>query len=109
MNILNRGGNKILSIAIRLLYSITLKDSQSGMWVMKRSFVDNINMISDDMSFSEEIKIIAFRFFRSAELDGKYSKRVGASKLNVIKDGYYNFKYLFQYRRQLKYAVRSLC
>jgi len=108
MSIINKVGNKILSIAIRFLYSIRLKDSQSGMWIMKRSFLDSINIMSDNMSFSEEIKIIAFKFFRSAELDGKYYKRIGASKLNAVKDGYHNFKYLFQYKRQLKFAVRSL-
>ena len=70
-----------------------MKDSQSGMWVMKRSFISQIRLHSDDMSLSEEIKIIAFRFFRSAESDGRYYARAGTAKLKVIQDGWKNFKY----------------
>jgi glycosyltransferase involved in cell wall biosynthesis len=98
-------GNKVLTFLIRLLYSIDVKDSQSGMWAMKRSFISQIRLHSDDMSLSEEIKIIAFRFFRSAESDGKYYARAGTAKLKVIDDGWKNFKYLFQYKRKLASAV----
>jgi len=59
MNITRKVGNKILALLISLLYSISIKDSQSGMWIMKKSFVSKIRLKSDDMSMSEEIKIIA--------------------------------------------------
>lgn len=36
MSVMHRIGNKVLSIVMRLLYSVDLKDSQSGMWVMKK-------------------------------------------------------------------------
>jgi hypothetical protein len=36
MSVVHRIGNKMLSLAIRLLYSVDLKDSQSGMWIMKK-------------------------------------------------------------------------
>ena len=36
MSISHKVGNKILSTAMRLLYSVEVKDSQSGMWVMKK-------------------------------------------------------------------------
>jgi glycosyltransferase involved in cell wall biosynthesis len=98
-------GNKILTNLMRLLYSINVKDSQSGMWVMKRSFISQIRLYSDDMSLSEEIKIVAFRFFRSAESDGRYYARAGNAKLRVIQDGWKNFKYLFQYKPKLESAV----
>jgi glycosyltransferase involved in cell wall biosynthesis len=98
-------GNRILTFAMRLLYSINVKDSQSGMWIMRRSFISQIILCSDDMSLSEEIKIIAFRFFRSAESDGNYYARAGTAKLKVIQDGWKNFKYLFQYKRKLESAV----
>ena len=105
MSILHKVGNKILSTVMRLLYSINIKDSQSGMWIMKKSFVDRIILNSDDMSMSEEIKIIAFKFFKSLELDGKYSNRTGIAKLNTIGHGWTNLKYLFQYRNLLKFAI----
>jgi hypothetical protein len=36
MSVMHRIGNKVLSLVMRLLYSVDLKDSQSGMWVMKK-------------------------------------------------------------------------
>jgi glycosyltransferase involved in cell wall biosynthesis len=109
MSVLHRIGNKILSFAIRLLYSVDLKDSQSGMWIMKKkNFVDRINLNSDGMSISEEIKIIAFKFFKSIELDGEYYTRVGTTKLETFKHGWDNLLYLFKYRKLLKFAVNPL-
>jgi hypothetical protein len=97
-----------LSLVMRLLYSIDVKDSQSGMWMMKRDFIDSINLRSDDMSMSEEIKIIAFKYFKSCELDGAYFKRSGKAKLATIRHGWFNMKYLLQYRRLLKFAIRPI-
>lgn len=99
-------GNKILTVFMRLLYSVDVHDSQSGMWVMKKSFVDQISVRSDSMSFSEEIKIVAFRFFKSAEVKGSYFNRIGQPKLQTIKHGWRNLKFLFSYRPHLQTAVR---
>jgi dolichol-phosphate hexosyltransferase len=98
-------GNKILTLIMNFLYSINVKDSQSGMWIMKKSFISQIRLSSDYMSMSEEIKIIAFRFFRSTETDGKYYARTGAAKLKVIHDGWRNFKFLFQYKKRIGLAL----
>ena len=106
MSLLHRVGNIILSSTMQLLYSVKIKDSQSGMWIMKKSFVDRIILNSDDMSMSEEIKIIALKFFKSLELDGKYYKRTGEAKLDTIGHGWTNLKYLFHYRSLLRFAIR---
>jgi len=96
-----------LSYAIQLLYSVKIKDSQSGMWVMSKTFIDRINLVSDDYSLSEEIKIIAFRFFKGMELDGLYYRRAGKQKLATFKDGWNNLKYLFRFKSLIKSAVKS--
>jgi dolichol-phosphate hexosyltransferase len=108
MSITRQAGNKMLALLISLLYSISLKDSQSGMWLMKKTFLSKIRVKSDDMSMSEEIKIIAFKFFSSLEVDGVYRKRTGAAKLNLIQHGWKNLKYLFEYRKYLGSAVQPL-
>ena len=77
MSLVRMVGNKILALLILLLYSVSIKDSQSGMWIMKKDFISRIHLDSDDMSMSEEIKIIAFKFFSSLEIDGIYRKRIG--------------------------------
>jgi glycosyltransferase involved in cell wall biosynthesis len=105
MSPINKFGNKILTVTMRMLYSIDVKDSQSGMWIMKNSFISQINLYSDGMSISEEIKIIAFKFFKSIEIDGKYYSRTGKAKLNVIRDGWKNLKFLFDYKKMIKLAL----
>jgi hypothetical protein len=58
------------------------------------------------MSISEEIKIVAFKFFKSLEVEGNYSKRIGIKKIDTFRDGWNNLKYLFQYRKLLIFAVK---
>jgi glycosyltransferase involved in cell wall biosynthesis len=100
-------GNKVLSLVLRVLYSINVKDSQSGMWIMRRQFCNSINPISDGMSFSEEIKIIAFKFFKSKEIDGTYYPRVGRpSTFRIRKEGIENLVFLFRFRFLLKNTCR---
>ena len=108
MELSHRFGNKVLSFAMRLLYSVDVKDSQSGMWVMQKKFIERINLESDGFSFSEEIKIIAFKFFKALELDGRYYKRAGKVKLAAVKDGWKNLQYLFRYKSLINSAVRSV-
>jgi dolichol-phosphate hexosyltransferase len=105
MSITRQVGNKILAFLMSLLYSVHVRDSQSGMWIMRKSFISRIRLNSDDMSMSEEIKIIAFKFFRSMEMDGAYRKRIGTAKLDLIQHGWRNMKYLFQYRTHLNSAL----
>lgn len=101
-------GNKVLSQVLRAIYSINLKDSQSGMWIMRRQFCDSINLVSDGMPFSEEIKIIAFKFFKSKEIDGAYYPRVGrSSTFRIRKEGIENLVFLFKFRLMLRNARMS--
>jgi glycosyltransferase involved in cell wall biosynthesis len=107
MDFYHKLGNDFLSMTMRLLYSVDVRDSQSGMWLMSRSFIQRINLVSDGFSMSEEIKIIAFKFFKSLELEGRYYKRLGNVKLATWKDGWRNLKYLFRYRSLINGAVKS--
>jgi glycosyltransferase involved in cell wall biosynthesis len=107
MDTYHRFGNNILSLVMRILYSIKVRDSQSGMWVMSREFAKRINIVSDGFSMSEEIKIIAFTFFKALELNGLYNRRVGNVKLATFGDGWRNLKFLFRYRFLIKDAVKS--
>jgi len=107
MRLSHKFGNRILSFVMQLLYAVKVKDSQSGMWIMSRSFIDSIKLESDHFSLSEEIKIIAFTFFKALELEGKYYKRTGMIKLATFKDGWDNLMYLFKFRSMLKSALRQ--
>src|SRR5262249_45771179 len=59
MSFKNKLGNLILSLAMTLLYFRWVRDSQSGMWVFRRSILKEMKLESDSMAFSEEIKVEA--------------------------------------------------
>jgi glycosyltransferase involved in cell wall biosynthesis len=93
-------GNDILNLFIFLLFWFRIHDSQSGMWVFKRDLLALMQLTSDGMAFSEEIKVEAFarRGVRARELVIYYHERHGESKLNIWRDGFYNLWFLFKKR-----------
>lgn len=100
MSFLNKLGNLILSLVTSILYFRWVRDSQSGMWVLRRSILKNMNLTSDGMAFSEEIKIEALKNsrVRFAEISIQYSSRLGEVKLNLWRDGFYNLWFLVKKR-----------
>jgi glycosyltransferase involved in cell wall biosynthesis len=96
MSFRNKIGNLILSLAMSILFLHWVRDSQSGMWVFRRSILKEMKLESDGMSFSEEIKIEALRSskIRFGEIAIMYSSRLGESKLNPWKDGLGNLWFL---------------
>jgi glycosyltransferase involved in cell wall biosynthesis len=99
MSFKHKFGNWVLSFAMSLLYFRWVRDSQSGMWVFRRSILANMNLTSDGMAFSEEIKIEALKSgARFQELSIQYSSRLGEIKLNPWRDGFYNLWFLLKKR-----------
>jgi glycosyltransferase involved in cell wall biosynthesis len=93
-------GNWILSTVMALLYFVRIRDSQSGMWVFKRHLLGQMKITSDEMAFSEEIKIEAFtnKLIKARELPIYCKNRVGDSKLRMWHDGFANLFFLFKKR-----------
>jgi glycosyltransferase involved in cell wall biosynthesis len=100
MSFKNKIGNVILSGAMSLLFFKWVRDSQSGMWVFRRSLLEKMQLESDGMAFSEEIKVEALRQrgVRFGEISILYSTRLGESKLNPFRDGLYNLYFLLRKR-----------
>ncbi|HEX4997922.1 MAG TPA: glycosyltransferase family 2 protein [Terriglobia bacterium] len=100
MSFKHRIGNRALSLAMSLLFFRWVHDSQSGMWVFRRDALSKMNLISDGMSFSEEIKIEAMtnREIGFQEMFINYSRRVGQTKLRPWRDGLDNLIFLFRKR-----------
>jgi glycosyltransferase involved in cell wall biosynthesis len=100
MSLKHRIGNRLLSLTMSLLFFRWVNDSQSGMWVLRRSALEKMKLRSDGMAFSEEIKIEAIRNkqigFR--EMFINYSQRVGEIKLQPWRDGFKNIAFLFKKR-----------
>ena len=106
----HRIGNWVLNTFLRLAYSHyltdvpggTIRDSQSGMWVFRRSILPSLQLTQDGMALSEEIKIEAIlRGWRFEEVPITYAERWGAPKLSSWRDGQRNLLFLFRKRLEI--------
>ena len=100
MSFKHKFGNWVLSVAMSLLFFRWVRDSQSGMWVFRRSILEEMTLESDGMAFSEEIKIEALKNprVRFQEISIQYSSRLGEIKLNPWRDGFANLFFLVKKR-----------
>jgi glycosyltransferase involved in cell wall biosynthesis len=100
MSFKHKIGNLILSLAMSALYLRWVRDSQSGMWVFRRSILSHMKLVSDGMAFSEEIKIEALKSpkVRFGEISILYTSRLGEIKLNPWRDGFQNLWFLVKKR-----------
>jgi glycosyltransferase involved in cell wall biosynthesis len=83
-----RFGNRILTLAARLLFDVNIRDSQSGMWVFKREKAQRL-LLRSNLAFSQEIKIEAVHFakLRWREVPIHYRSRVGEAKFGRFNTG----------------------
>ena len=100
MSFKHKFGNLVLSLATSILFFRWVRDSQSGMWVLRRSILRDMKLEADGMAFSEEIKIEAIRNrqIRFGEISILYSTRLGEIKLNPWRDGIQNLAFLMRKR-----------
>ncbi len=102
MSLKHKIGNLILSLTMSVLFFRWVRDSQSGMWVFRRSILEDIRLDSDGMAFSEEIKVEALKNpnIQFAEMPVMYTSRLGEIKLQPWRDGIANLLFLFKKRLQ---------
>ena len=98
MSAKHRFGNWVLSTTARLLFKVKMRDSQSGMWVFRKSILPKLTIESDGMAMSEEIKVEAFKKVRATEVPIRYRARAGEVKLQSWSDGLGNLRFLFKKR-----------
>lgn len=99
-------GNAILNRAFQILFGVPIRDSQSGMWVFRRSLLDGLELLHDGMAFSEELKLEVIRHgahFR--EIPIVYRERVGEKKIRSVRDAAANLLWLF--RKRVGWVRRS--
>jgi glycosyltransferase involved in cell wall biosynthesis len=95
MGLGHRVGNRLLTLTIRLLYRVRLRDSQSGMWAFRRSILPRLGLTADGMAFSEELKLEVHRNgLKFGEVPIPYGVRKGQAKIRSWADGWGNFRFL---------------
>jgi glycosyltransferase involved in cell wall biosynthesis len=111
----HRIGNWTLNLFARIAYHRylrplpggRLRDSQSGMWIFRRSILPRLQLTQDGMPLSEELKLeVLIRGFRLAEVPIHYAERWGAPKLSSWRDGRKNLTFLFTKRLRLHRELR---
>ncbi len=99
MSGMHRVGNEILNRAFRALFRVPVRDSQSGMWVFRRSLLDRLRVVHDGMAFSEELKLEAIRHgAKFVEVPIEYRERLGEKKIRSVRDAVENLAWLIRKR-----------
>jgi glycosyltransferase involved in cell wall biosynthesis len=97
----HRLGNLVLSTATRVLFFVRLRDSQSGMWVIRRAALAKVPVegLPDGMAFSQELKIeFLKRGLKAREVPASLAPRIGHPVLSSWKDGLGNLGALVRKR-----------
>jgi len=88
MPLINRFGNKGLSLVAKMALGLNVYDTQSGMRAFKSELLEKMNLVAVGMPLAMEILAEARSIgARICEVPIRYSPRVGETKLNPIKDG----------------------
>ena len=105
-------GNWVLSTTAKILYWYGIHDSQSGMWVFRKSIFqdERVRPKHDGMPLSQEFKIRARRYLgklKTAEVSVPYRPRVGEAEINTWGDGLLNLRFLFTHRLGLTRQITT--
>lgn len=102
-------GNRVLSLVASVLFLRWIRDSQSGMWIFYKEALEKMELVSDGMAFSEEIKLEAVLKSEIGfqEIPIRYSNRAGENKLRPWRDGWSNLVFLFRKRLTGKGSSRE--
>ena len=91
-------GNKLVRSLVNKLFGADLKDIMTGLRVMNKSFVKNINVTASGFEVETEMTIKALKYgYVIREIDIHYRERPPGShsKLNTFKDGLLVIKTVF--------------
>ncbi len=105
MPLFNYIGNHGLTFFTNLLYGIKVLDSQSGMIICNRKYLDRVNLdiLSNGMALCQELKLYAsFLGVGFTEIPIRYRKRIGKVKLRPLIDGVNNFVRLFTFKSKIQ-------
>jgi len=103
----HRIGNWLLNTFVALAYAhylreagdLVMRDSQSGMWIFRRSVLARVRLTQDGMPLSEELKLeVILNGLKFREVPIQYAERWGAPKLSSWQDGRKNLTFLVQKR-----------
>lgn len=89
MPAIRRFGNTLYSVFLSVISNERIKDTASGMRIVRRSKLPQLMPLPDGLHFTPAMsaRAILSDYLKISEIDMPYKEREGESKLNVIKDG----------------------
>jgi len=89
MPMIRRAGNIIFAMLLTVFGSTAVRDSASGMRVVRRDCLDRLMPLPDGLDFTPAMsaRCVLSNGLPIRELDMPYQERAGRSKLHVIRDG----------------------
>ena len=108
MPLMNRFGNWVFALMVRLLYGVPTRDVTTGMRLFSRRLIESEDW-ECNLSFWTEIVIkCKQKGFQFIEVPIRYAPRVGESKLNAFRSGRAFVLCIFKYRFGLNFISRDL-
>ena len=103
-------GVNILNLEVAMLYRYKIKDILSGMWVVKKECIKELDVIEGGWELSSEIKLAAITHqdIRFSEYHIHHEHRLGNSKLAVWRTGFKYLFYIMKRRFGMRYLLKSL-
>lgn len=98
MPALRRTGNFIFAVLLSVFAKSRVRDTASGMRVVRRSSLARLFPLPDGLQFTPAMSARAMlsNTIRIREVDMPYRERVGQSKLSVVKDGLRFLRVIFE-------------
>ena len=115
MPLLRRVGNTIFALLLGMFSSSRVRDTASGMRVVRRNSLWQLEPLPTGMHFTPAMSARAMldRNLRIREIDMPYAEREGESKLHVVRDGLRFLKVIFEaaflYRPERPLSLLALC
>jgi glycosyltransferase involved in cell wall biosynthesis len=106
MSGINLLGNYFISMVIRVMFKVDVRDSQSGMMLFRKGILNKIDIYNVGMGFSQEIKIKAWMNpqLNCTEFHIPYYPRIGRVKFRRVRDAMKNLYDLFVLWIKLRYS-----
>ncbi|NQT24461.1 glycosyltransferase [candidate division KSB1 bacterium] len=89
IHLLNRLGNRLFTRLMNSLYKSRVTDALSGLYGVRKSVLQNMDLSSQGFEIETEMTIKAAQMdLRIEQIDISYEQRIGQTKLRPLQDGY---------------------
>ena len=102
-------GNPMLSAMMRYMFHNHVKDTHSGLRIIKKSSLEKLKLQSAGMEIASEMIIKASKMqMKIKEVNVSYSPRIGESKLKSFNDGWKHLKMMLLYSPSHLFLIPGL-